>query len=71
MFFSVKSLISGLQCFNVSTYEGNGVKLSPPDPPKGGEKGQIPPSGGLGGLEPATNLTPLTYEGQQKLAGLP
>ncbi|MCB9076502.1 MAG: SUMF1/EgtB/PvdO family nonheme iron enzyme [Anaerolineaceae bacterium] len=36
----------------------NGAKLSPPDPPKGGERGQIPPSGGLGGPAPATNLRP-------------
>jgi signal transduction histidine kinase/response regulator RpfG family c-di-GMP phosphodiesterase len=28
---------------------GNGVELSPPGPPKGGEKSEIPPSGGLGG----------------------
>ena len=29
--------------------DGNGVKLSPPGPPKGGEKSAIPPFGGLGG----------------------
>ena len=28
---------------------GNGVGLSPPDPPKGGEKSEVPPFGGLGG----------------------
>ncbi|MCB9102211.1 MAG: AAA family ATPase [Anaerolineales bacterium] len=37
----------------------NGIKLSPPAPPEGGEKSQIPPSGGLGGPESATNLSPL------------
>jgi len=41
---------------------GDGVKLSPPDPPKGGEKTQIPPSGGLGGPEPATILTTMAYQ---------
>ncbi|MCB0182015.1 MAG: hypothetical protein KDI62_27565, partial [Anaerolineae bacterium] len=39
----------------------NGAKLSPPDPPKGGERGQIPPSGGLGGPAPATNLRPAPW----------
>ncbi len=40
----------------------NGVKLShPPAPPKGGERIEIPPVGGLGGPESEVNLTPSTY----------
>jgi hypothetical protein len=35
------------------------MKLSPPDPPKGGEKSEIPPFGGLGGPKSAVNLMTL------------
>jgi glycosyltransferase involved in cell wall biosynthesis len=43
--------------------EGGEVKLSPPAPPKGGERSEISPLGGPGGPEPAIHLTPLPTEG--------
>ncbi|MCB9105954.1 MAG: SUMF1/EgtB/PvdO family nonheme iron enzyme [Anaerolineales bacterium] len=40
--------------------------ISPPDPPKGGEKDPIPPSGGLGGQPSATNLMTLSPKDGEK-----
>ena len=44
------------------TGEYNGVKLSPPDPPKGGEKSEISPSRELEGPEPTIDLMPPTAD---------
>jgi hypothetical protein len=44
----------------------NGFKLSPPAPPKGGERIEIPPFGGLGGPESDVNLTPVLYHPHSK-----
>ena len=46
------SRINFAACIQIVT----AIKLSPPGPPKGGERRQIPPFGGLGGLMSVTNL---------------
>ncbi|MDX1524518.1 MAG: hypothetical protein R3264_23005, partial [Anaerolineae bacterium] len=40
------SIFPRLEASDAPAYD---IKLSPPDPPKGGEKSEVPPAGGLGG----------------------
>jgi hypothetical protein len=50
-------LLAGLIGLDMArNWVNSGLKLSPPDPSKGGEKSKIPPFGGPAGPEPAVNL---------------